>query len=57
MGVLTRLELDVDVSGGMIDEDATTTIHLVRVATPAGGEQPAFGGTGKMVYGDLLSWE
>ena len=51
------LELDMKISGGLIDKDATSTIKMIRVCSALAREETTSGGTYKMIDGDPLAWK
>jgi hypothetical protein len=48
------LELDVDVAGGMINEDTASRVHLALFCFALATEQSAFGRADEVIHGDAL---
>lgn len=58
VGVQMRLELHMDITGGVINEDSTTIVLGTVFSFPIANEQATLGLANKVVInGNALSWE
>jgi hypothetical protein len=57
MGRQIGLELDVDVAGGVINEDTAARVHLAFFCLALATEQSAFGRADEVIHGDALPRE
>ena len=51
------LELDMKISGGLINKDTSSTVHMIGVCPSLAREETTSGGTHKMIDGDSLARE
>ena len=57
MRVEVRLQFDVDESGCMINENASSSVFVLAAFLSVGGQQSALGVREEVVYRDFLSWK